>query len=743
MNTRPPNRLSTLIFLSIFLVIGGFRGRAAATDPARYSLCDVRVLYLFDDPKAIDWPTLYFLNDTYGCRIDLLTFNEHPNFSSSDASVADKEIYLHTFYLPPDDTTAISRMFKQIFRDRNPDIVFFEDQRKGFYATVEDLISAQVPSTSAIFNIRKIYSRLSITGGDKFSPGTVVLNGRELFNRYRDRMTLEIPVLLPHLSIDEIEPARLTHYEMLKNYTGNTGGAFLSGIPEFRLMTLIDSLFADGPMRQTMLAQAKKFASYFNASRISVNRNRASFIVDGYRELTYVNSHDRALKGMSEFQAYLDDLQRRAERAALQAVGIGWDGKIIVRDSPYGPKLKFQASISVDGPKDVQINSVKFIPFWDTTAVFLDSVPITVEPHQSYIREFLVDVDRSRLEGHTPDSLSFSVEVAYGGLVPMSFTSTLPLWEAPKLSVSFDPDFYFVKPFPELDVDRVVSNTYVRVNITKPYSYAGQAMINLTTPRGMFAGAYRKDISLEKGFTEQSFRIPFTISNLFELGVQSLGIDLIVDDKTVATDTGHVRIAACKIPDTRTIGFLPDTVGLLEDVLRMCEASFQPLTERSLLTADLGAYSVIAIGSGALRNYPSFGKIRLQLEDYLRQGGSLVIFGQPDDWPGDVLPLSFVPSVELISSEQITTLIPGANILGKPYLISEKNLLSEFYRKQDLTPATIAPAEKVFVTPSGAALLSVSRLGTGQIIYCGMPLLEMVSRLDIEAIHLFANIMNY
>jgi hypothetical protein len=60
-----------------------------------------------------------------------------------------------------------------------------------------------------------------------------------------------------------------------------------------------------------------------------------------------------------------------------------------------------------------------------------------------------------------------------------------------------------------------------------------------------------------------------------------------------------------------------------------------------------------------------------------------------------------------------------------------------------VAPAVVAPSERVFVTPSGAALLSVSRFGDGQVIFCGLPLLEMVADLNLEAIHLFANILNY
>ncbi len=218
---------------------------------------------------------------------------------------------------------------------------------------------------------------------------------------------------------------------------------------------------------------------------------------------------------------------------------------------------------------------------------------------------------------------------------------------------------------------------------------------------------------------------------------------LSVDGKMVAADTGLVRIASCHIADTVRVGYLPDTSGMLEDVLRMTDAGFQPLTDRTLLTYDLFSYNVIIIGSGALREYPSFRKIKDRLEEYLRQGGSLVLLGQPHDWPQGVLPVAFAPATEYVDQDEITNRIPEAQILAKPYLISDKNLFSSFYRQREVTSAVISPAEKVYVTPSGGTLLSVSRLGDGQIIYCGLPLLQRIAKLDIDGVHLFANIVNY
>lgn len=311
------------------------------------------------------------------------------------------------------------------------------------------------------------------------------------------------------------------------------------------------------------------------------------------------------------------------------------------------------------------------------------------------------------------------------------------------MSLTFEPDFQFVEPPPDLDIDRVVSSMNLKAVITKPINYSGTVKLVLETSRGLFAGAYRTERTLDAGRTRELISIPFSISKLFERGVQLQTLSLMVEDQLVAGDTIRVRSASCHMDDRMTIGFLPDSTGLLEDILRMTDASFSPLTDRGLMTADLNSYRVIVVGSGSFRHYPSFYMLKDRLETFLKQGGSLVIFGQPEDWPEGVLPVSFVPGVETVSSGGITNKIKDARVLSKPYSITEKGLLSSFFRKSGVTPADIAPAEKVLVTAAGGSLLSISRIGDGQIIYCGLPLLEMISRLDIEAIHLFSNIMNY
>ena len=372
----------------------------------------------------------------------------------------------------------------------------------------------------------------------------------------------------------------------------------------------------------------------------------------------------------------------------------------------------------------------------------MDTVPVNVTPHQTFTREYLIDIDRRHLEAEQPDSLVFITEMEYGP-IPLTVRSTLPIWERPELAVSFEPDFYFVPSPVELDIDRVVSSATVRAVITKPSDYVGKVNFEFITPRGLFAGVYNKTLDLRPGTTQETIRLGFSISQLFELGTQPLAIELSQDGRLVAADSAIVRIASCRISDRVKVGFLADTSGAFEDVMQMTGATFRPLTDRGLITANLSAYNVLVVGSGAHRFYPSLVKMKDRFETYLRQGGSLIVFGQPEDWPEGVFPISLAPVLELVDKNNIKNRIEKAKILTQPYKISENSLFSSFFKKREVIAAAVAPAERVLVTPSGATLLSVSRVGDGQLIYCGLPLMDMISRLNIDAIHLLANILNY
>lgn len=733
-----------LLLIAVILLLIPQIATANNSHLVKTSLCDIRVAYFFEDEQQIDWPTLYYLNDQFGCRIDLIKFYERSKTEIETATIDRAEIYLNRLYFPQQDPLAIKDALNRLFVDRYPDIVILDNPDKNpTLKAAFDYLATLKLDPDHIFKIEKMYRRNYKSDLDNPNAQFISINSQEMLNNYRDRMKSEIPIIFPYYRLPTQISNPVMKYEKIKSLSSKTNDAnFITGLATTRLTEIIDDRVESGPMKSTLEKQAKGFIASFRKALATQGKEQVDNVVNGFRELRFLGGHQRVIEADRYYQYYLYDLIRKAEICALDMVGLEWEGSIAVDETPHGPALKFTAVVSAAGPKEINLNGIRFHPFWDTATVALLNQPLPIKPHQNFVREFYIDIDRKYLESENSDSLRFSIEITYGQ-IPLVFTSSVPVWEAPELRVDLEPDFYFIKPFPKLDIDKVVSSVNLKLVVTKPPEYQGTVTIEFSPPRGMFAGVYTKEMKLEKGDITETLRVPFTISNLFELGTQTMSVDLLSGGHVIASDTGLIRVAACEVPDTRQIGFMPDTLGQLEDILRMIEADFRPLTDRSLITGDLDAYDVILIGSGSYRDYPSLTRISDRIENYIRGGGSVIVFGQPEDWPSGVVPFSLQPTVEAVDKDHITNRIPGANVLSRPYPISENNLLSHFFKRREVTPAVVAPSERVFVTPSGATLLSVSRLGDGQMIYCGLPLMEMIQKLDIDAIHLFANLMNY
>ncbi|MDF1545780.1 MAG: hypothetical protein P1R58_11850 [bacterium] len=741
------SRLSKMLMAAALLcAFASMSADKANAGPIDYALCDVRVMYLYDDAQRIDWPTLFYLNEEYGCRIDLVSVRDNFKLNHDILGDGENQFWLHQLSVNSSDSGWSQSAIRELFAERYPDIVIGGEVRKS--SAADQLLSAiagLVPMPNRIFSISRLFKYVS-SKPEREQP-VVTLNGRELRNRYRIRMQTEIPILLPGYHSDDSDEKGLIRYEILSDKLRSGAGQadFVSGIERLRLVEIIDSLFTDGPRKKILTGQASTFIASFGRARQLSGPDRIGAIIDGYRSLSDLygqRAFDELRSSVTDIEFYFRDLHRVAEHVALEAVGLNWSGRIILRDSPHGPKLKFRLAIGADSPIEVSLDKVLFHPYWDSMVVAIDESQHIIAPHQTFVREYLVDIERSRLESGQPDSLRFSAELSYRGH-SMSLTNSLSVWDRPDLNVAFSPDYNFVPSISGLDIDRVIAPMSSRIVITKSKEFADTVKLDLKTPRGLFAGSYRSEHYLPSGVTRKEITIPFSISNLFEKGIQRQTISLLYQGKEVAADSALIRIASCKIDEKIKIGFLPDSSGQLEDILRMTGAAIQPLTDRTLENYDLTPFNVIVIGSGASRNNPSLLKIKSKLHEYLRYGGSILILGQPDDWPQGILPISFIPYRETVQQEGITNRIVEARVLSKPYSISDKNLFSSFYRKRESNSAAISPAEIVYVTKSGGAMLSVSRFGEGQIIYCGLPLMDMISRLNIEAIHLLANILNY
>lgn len=737
------NRISRSLILALFLI-----GIAHAADPAKLARTDIRISYLFQDERRIDWPLVFYLNDDLGYRVDLVQVQLKAHYALSHVYRPDEQLNLHRLALPAIAPAYFDSAWGQLFPDRYPDILIVGEPTGNllFEAFINHL--TKLPKdTARVFNVSQIF-RVAESGEiDLMSAQVVAFNRQELETKYRDDMRVRIPDLFPGTSLDSYTWDRLGRYELIAGGTPATEGLpiFAAGTPKLRLEEIFANRLPKGPIQDSYLKRAASYARYLDLASINEGREQVRMILNAYKDLLYISKERSVLASLEsapDFRAYMDDLLNRAQRMALHAVGLRWDGEIILRPSPEGPKLKFRAAISANGPQAIELGSILFYPYWKDSSVSLDSMPHMISPHNSFVREYLVDIPRSRLESAQQDSLLFTTSITYDG-IDLELHNALPVVQKPEINVAFMPDYLFMPQVSRSEADKMIHPLSLLVRITKPQSLTGTAGLALETPAGMFAGAYKQMIQLDKGTTAEFVRIPFSVSNLFELGINRASVALTLDGKLVDSDTARLRIAECNVPATRKIAFLPDTSGMLEDVLRMVNAPTVPLTDRGLLTMELASSDVLVIGSGAFKNNPSFNQAKDRIEEFLTGGGSVVLFGQPIDFPDGVLPASISTAVSLLDRDEITNRIPDAKLLKSPYPITEKDLFSSFYRRQEVMTAVISPAEVIYAGPKGEALLSVSRFGKGQIIYCGLPLLEMIGGLQIDAIHLLANILNY
>lgn len=720
---------------------------ALAIDPAQYVLSDIEVVYLYDDPGSIDWATLYYLNDHDHCRVSLVTIRPGGEFRLGESGFDDRQFYSVTAFGDPDSSGFLEKFTNALFKERQPDLIIVgEITKHDRYQPVIDYWQRLTPAVGTPFSIQTILQWESLAT-ERNSTSFVSVNTAELAGRYRDRMRLELPRLIGAGDLERYHPPRFTRYRVVLDRTSESGhrSGLVTGIPSHRLPLLLDRYLGDGSVEESVMRSARNYISFFSLAQNASGVRRVENLVSGYKSLIELNQQCRtieALRQNSGFMNYLEHELAKARLAVLDEIKVDWSGGIVRRDSPHGPKLKFRAALAVNGPQEVELSYIRFHPYWDNSVVVLENQSRKVLPHQAFMREYLVDIDKSHLESKFPDSLRFTAEIVYSNL-SLPINTVVAVRDIPSLSVKFEPDFHFVPPVARVDIDQVVSSMNLKAVITKPNDYAGTVTLSLKTPRGLFAGAYKTTWELTTGRTSETVRIPFSVSNLFEQGIQEQVIELSTEGITLDADTSLIRIASCDISDKVNVGLFPDSAGLLEDILRMTSVRYLPITERALVTADLDAYEMLMIGAGALRRYPDIAGAKDRLEDYLRHGGSLLIFGQPNDWPEGLLPVSFVPTTERISKDQVSVRLPEGRVVSEGYKIDFASLLAYFDRERLVSPAVMAPSELVIVTKSGAGLLSLSRIGEGQIIYCGLPLTEMIAGLNLEAIHLLANLLNY
>jgi hypothetical protein len=278
--------------------------------------------------------------------------------------------------------------------------------------------------------------------------------------------------------------------------------------------------------------------------------------------------------------------------------------------------------------------------------------------------------------------------------------------------------------------------------ITKPYASELDGKIRIENPGGIVVGTFDENVRMPKGITSKYIDIHLAAGRSIEYDLRTVKAYLTVGGQTVAETEGDVRVVRCGIPDTRDIAFIPDPDGRLEDFLRLARTSFQPFTPHSLVRAPLDAYDVIVIGSNAGDYYDILRGVRDRLREFVRNGGEIVIFGQGFGWPHDLFDFPIYPA-KTAGAAAADIVEKNHPLLSDPYPVNGGNLCETADVTSDLYPAIIGGGTELVSAGELGSYLQVVKISEGHVVYCGLPLLEVAADLNIDAIHLLANILNF
>jgi hypothetical protein len=220
-------------------------------------------------------------------------------------------------------------------------------------------------------------------------------------------------------------------------------------------------------------------------------------------------------------------------------------------------------------------------------------------------------------------------------------------------------------------------------------------------------------------------------------------INIVSDGRIIASDTTLISIGEFGVKHDVKIALLAGTNGILEDVLYMTGANYRIISNRFLETRDLDYYDIILIGSGAHKNYNSLYKADGKLKRFMEYGGTVLVLGQSDEWPSNLLPVSIKSAQRKLERVELEIADDSHGLFNVTYKIKPTRLLKAVEEHYTSYPASVFPGEKIIAFNKTATVLAETKMEKGRLIYCGLPLMEMLKNLDKESMKFFSNLMNY
>jgi hypothetical protein len=721
---------------------------SAEPSPLNRLLTDIEVAYLYENEATIDWPLIYYLSVESGCRVKLVTVEKGAGVIRQGKSSENYNLAAVRLFIP--DTTSVyfdSAMTALYYRGLSvrrltgPDIVIFSgDLLQPENTAFENYLLGIKYDSLQIFNIARYYRQVET--GDSSS---VYLNHMQYLSSYYeqiDRMAASVMERPDISGIDQI----YSIYALVKgNVSGVGQPSFLSNLERLKFGPYIKKYVGNLYDRSSMESDNASYLLYLGQALTQSGNGRIESLLTALNVIkrmkrTYFS--DKTADVSSPLADYFDRTIPQLTALIFEESGIKCEGEVGIFGTSEGTKVKFISRINNNGPYEITASAVEFRPYWSKAPTTIDSNEATILPHNLLIREYPVAVEASQLETLQPESLLFAGQITLQNN-PVDFNYSINTYEKFPLSLEFAPEFLVVRPFPALQIDRVVEPTRFRLIIKKPVTYANKIRLKIHTPSGVKLGAFNETVSLAAGERAIEVAVPLSLTRNIGSGKHLITASLLDSSRTLATDSAYIRLVDFSIKEKIKIALLPDKAGLLEDILGMSAANYRTISDRFLVAGDFQFYDLIILGTGCSDNYPSLSLAGGRIRQFMEYGGTVLVFGQPESWQYDLLPVSISGAAKRLSKKDFRVEESGHAIFNSSYKLNSSEVVEKISPAYISYPAIVLPATGIVESKNGTVLLSESKFGKGKLIYCGLPLPEMFRELNIDAIKLLSNLINY
>jgi hypothetical protein len=726
------------LYLFLIIILAG----ATAVADSNALLTDIDILYIYDQSSRLDWPLIHYLAIENGCHIALATVRSGPIYKQILLSSEKYNLSGSKFFVP--DTTAVYRdsIIAALWGEYPPDMVFFSGKFESpeLAAVADSLLNIPFDS-SRIFGAKKYFRRVEQKDG-----WNAWFNARQYMDEYHRE------IILMARSIAEPPPDRssiesYTSYSLIKAEKESylKSPSFLFGIEKLKFDRIIEKNIESALRQSVFKRQRENYVTHLKKAILQQGQDKIESLLEAMTELKKIRQSYYYQLGRVDSTAllakYIEKTSASLQAAIFLEAGIDYNGAVVIRDTPEGRRLKFNSTINNDGSLNLKAGWVELKAPWAESTIVIDSVWTDVGPNNSLVRQYTIDVDAEKLKSISNQSLEFIGRVRYSG-TEVEFTYQAGVYEASSLTVEFIPDFLMVKPFDGLNIDRLVEPTSLKAMIKKPSDYSGKVQVDIDAPPGILAGAFRTELNLEKGQRAMEIEIPLVVTKSIGDRIQRLTLRILKDGQLLASSVAMIRAIKFEIPHRAKLALLPDRTGLLEDILIETGADYRTISERFLSTGNFDHYDAVIFGTECFKNYQELEIVRDKIKQYLDYGGTVVVFGQPDSWRDDLLPVSIISYPARLSKTDIEIRQKDHALFKAKYKLNPADFIDGITGDYTSYPAVVFPGKRI-VSFGKTSLLSVSHFGNGRFIYCGLPLLQMIKELDPQAARLFSNLMYY